>query len=979
VDPAAGEHIVMALPQATINQMIWALYSAGTLCLEITTEDIANLGSGTGGGLKLTAGTLSLFLPGLDVVVGKEAPLMISVGVPLDPNRPDVITIGTGEMGADGERDSLLNVVLDNLEIGVFAWVEGSYVRLLAVTTDIEVAFTPLLDPSGAVNIALDNVAITDVGVTYNELFISADLQSLVSFVVELGVGALIGDGVEFPISPNAILAQATGVPLSVEPTSFRQVGNFGDWLSLGVRVGLNELKSRGYPGPRWVDTHADLARETIDAGDAVEAVVVAQEMSGPLEAGTYDVEYRVDGGVWRIADRQKPEIQSALFGLPGRHVVFVRARRLDDQLAVDTTPATLEITVLERPDAPADGVAAPEPSASSSGCSVMPTGQPGPRSWPLVWLSALALLTAVRRRRSLGTLAVVFVVASSSMSCDDDAAPAPQRAACQHDRDCPAAQLCACDGYCFSPRTCSSDQGCCAGEACVVGLCEEVPECTSSADCAEGLSCGGCLCRLPRCISDSDCAGDGECVAGACITPPEFPCPLGCPAGLVCVAELRRCAPVPASCAGMECSPSEMLVVADAKAFIGAACQPAAAACVCEPAAFGVLSGEPTGYLSAVPTLDGGIAVAAYDLATRDVTVRWVDQTGEIGEPLYVDGLPEPALTAPSSERAGLGPGHDIGAELDMAINEGGTLAIASSNRSEGALRLTWSPGGVEWVGVNVDLTDLGARYADIEPIPGGGWTVAYQGLYASGASVRTAFRVLMTETVGPTRPSDAVAGTIAEAVVDGDPRFTPIGTGITPSLARDGERWYATYHDAVAGTLEMATWLSLSNVSVATVLTPETRGAISGGSTGLGAKLWVAGPGQLEAAFIDGTSGELRYARWTYDPATNEVTQLAVELIDLGSADSPRRILATDTAVAHADGMVLLAYQDVTHGDLYVGSSDGAGWAHEMVSGEGAVGFYPQIVLGSGHTATVLHAEWTFPAAGQIEQRVRLFEHQF
>lgn len=974
INPQPGEHLITALPAATLNQALWALYSAGALCLEITSDDIANLSAQVEGGIALDATAMSLFLPGLDVVVDKGAPLMISVGVPLDPAQPDVITIGTGAMGADGQRDSLIRTSLRQFEIGVYAWIEGRYVRLLAVTTDIDLALTPLLNPDGVVNVALDKADISNVEVTYNELFISADLQSLISFVVEIGVGALLGDGLEFPISPSALIEAATGLPLRVEPTSFRQAGNYGDWISLGVKLAVSELKSRSWPSPRWVDTAAE-GPTAVEAGHPIALTVAAQDASGPLDRDAYDVETRVDGGVWRVQPPGDDILHSALLGLLGRHVVMVRARRHDDPLAVDQTPQRLEVRVMPPRDVTAEG--SEEPSANhTSACSVASVAGSAPEGWALVLMAALGLLLARRRdlRMALVLLALGAIVGMSG--CGDDP-PTAQRVACGQDRDCPAGQLCACDGYCFAPRTCSSDAGCCAGEVCADGWCEEVRECTTSADCSDGQSCGGCLCRLPRCLHDSDCDGGAECVAGACITPPEFPCPLGCPETQVCVAELRRCAPVPPGCAEMSCPSGEVLVVSDAKSFIGAACQPASAACTCEPAVFGVLSGEPSGYLSAVPLADGRAAVAAYDLATGDIAVRWLSD-GALSDPTYIDGLPAPIMTASMEERAALAPGPDIGAELDMAVNEGGTLAIASSNRSDGALRLTWSQEGVDWVGVNLALADRGVRYPDIEPIPGGGWMVAFQSLSQSGAGVNTALRILQIDSVGPTAPTNAPS-TVVEVPVEGDPSFTPAGTGVTPSLLHDGPRWYLTFQDAEAGTLEMATWTSLSNVDVVTVLTPETRGAISGGSTGLGARTWIDASGELHSVFIDVTSGELRSAQWTYDSDTNTITDLRQQLVDLGGSDSPQRFLASDTAVTQIEDTTVIAYQDVTNGDLYAATSSAAGWSRERVSSVGFVGFYPQLVTFDDRSAVLLHGEWTFPSAGRIEQHVRVESHSF
>ncbi|AWV88614.1 carboxypeptidase regulatory-like domain-containing protein [Bradymonas sediminis] len=92
---------------------------------------------------------------------------------------------------------------------------------------------------------------------------------------------------------------------------------------------------------------------------------------------------------------------------------------------------------------------------------------------------------------------------------------------ACETDRDCPAAQLCA-EDLCIDRPECLIDNDCGDDEICLGGSCTYSPECDADSACAEGYECVGGQCFEEVCRGPNDCA-DGElCDGGECVTPPS-------------------------------------------------------------------------------------------------------------------------------------------------------------------------------------------------------------------------------------------------------------------------------------------------------------------------------------------------------------------------------------------------------------------------------------------------------------------------
>lgn len=93
--------------------------------------------------------------------------------------------------------------------------------------------------------------------------------------------------------------------------------------------------------------------------------------------------------------------------------------------------------------------------------------------------------------------------------------------AACQDDRDCPAAQRCV-QEVCVDRPECLVDTDCADDEICLGGSCTYAPECDADNACQEGFECVGGQCFEEICRGANDCAEGEFCDGGECVLPPE-------------------------------------------------------------------------------------------------------------------------------------------------------------------------------------------------------------------------------------------------------------------------------------------------------------------------------------------------------------------------------------------------------------------------------------------------------------------------
>lgn len=966
-------HIAGGLAAGTINQLFWGFYRAGGLCLQISSEDITRSSVSGGGDTRLTASTLNLILPGLERVVGKDAPILISLQPYLDPNSPEVIKLGTGQ-GEGEERDSILKLLLPPLEISVHAWVEGRWLRLFGVEAGIDLGLSPVLRTDQILDVSIDHLEVTNLTQTYNELFPNTDLSQLFQFVLEAALGSVTESGTELPLGLEDLLSGSLGLPLELSITDLRPAENNRDWILLGARFEDIAQNASAIPGGLHTEVMGAPAEPLVGQEPLLLDVRAWSEIGFPVDNA--EVQVRVDHGPWDgFRSAGVIEVKSAMLRTPGKHLVEVRSREKGDWRSLDLNPTTIEVEVVERRAPLARRAEEPphEPAAQSEGgCSVTTTRSPGGSLW-LLWAVVLGMTfrSTWKQRAFLGGMIATLLFGACS---EDKPAATEGTVSCQGDEDCADGESCGADGQCFQPVTCSDDADCCANETCQSSRCEPIVACRNDDDCASSMTCRAGECRFDACSSDNECASGQVCQAGACLIESLFPCPSGCGGDEVCLGPVGLCVQAPDSCGGMTCPLGQVLVADNTLQLLGPSCDPGSVSCSCEGALSPAVSGDPTGYIRALSYEGGRVLIAAYDVAYRDLTVRWLDpNAADPGPVYYLAGHDGEQSTLPETLRGNLPVGPDVGAELDVAIAEGGEIGIVALDRSNDVLIMVWSEDGESWNRVGVDAQ--GGRTPDIEARPGGGWVIAYQSverLGDEGDDYRTELKVATSDHAQVFALSDFEITTLDAGVSTLYYPDIPAGVGATPSLAYGDGRWFLAFQDTTKGALKVSSWTRLPEIQTATVLTATARADFPGGSTGQAPQLLVAPDGSLDVAYVDTLSGELRHAHFGWNEG--EVENLVVSTVDAGLGGFPQRSIALDMHFARArSGALVMAYQDASQADLYVSMSspeaEGIRWSGSRIDADGSTGFFPQIVT-NGQESILIYGRWIFPESGRIEQ---------
>ena len=375
---AERPHLVASLADTFVDQVIWAAYKGGALCLLIDTALVAEFIDD----IELDAGLVALLLPGLDILADSDAPLLLSILPTLSAESFPLATFGDVDAG-----ESLINARMAEVDLGFYAWIQGRYLRLVEVRTDFEVGITPTILPDNSLDLAFDRLDAQLLEERYNELFQGVDLDALVNFVLGLASDILVEMDFGLAIPISGLIEQFSDFP---------------------IELYINHLSSEGADA-RWIELSASV--ESTDGSTLIERAVDTRAHADDLSFGRLELtveaagfrddrieyQYRWGFGAWRGFRPGGPSIiESPYLMAPGTRTLEVRARATGDYRSLDMTPAILDIEVPDRFDE-----AVTEPLATdetvypeAAGCSTAPSPN---GAWGM---SLLALLLLIRRRR---------------------------------------------------------------------------------------------------------------------------------------------------------------------------------------------------------------------------------------------------------------------------------------------------------------------------------------------------------------------------------------------------------------------------------------------------------------------------------------------------------------------------------------------------------------------------------------------------
>lgn len=415
-----------AVHQRVLDQAAWSLYTTGGLCVQAGSE-LSDL---------LSTSTFSLIMPSINALTGGRVAAM---KLALQPSEPPTITIGKGVLVDDGKgnmtiQEPLLNIKLKDLRIQMYALIEQRFVRLVELTTDVELPLALQAVNGELVPVigSLDN-ALTNLRVSGSQLLAEtpASLEAKFPIVLKLALGML-------PDLVNQTIPLPAVFGLEIKDPKLTGIEN-NTMLGVFARLGKATTKtSANHPLPP-AETTAELLEVIMPKDPETLRLRSRADLAhGPqlrVRVGAFDdadLEYswRLDGTSWSPFVRG-PElrVRSSLLFLLGKHTLDIRARRTGRPNTTDPTPRRLSVTI-ENPFAGPTPLG--ETQAPAAGCAI--GGDVDARAAGFGFGLALLALVGLRRRRrrhaslrhasmlGLGLLLALMVGCSDSPPAAGDA-----------------------------------------------------------------------------------------------------------------------------------------------------------------------------------------------------------------------------------------------------------------------------------------------------------------------------------------------------------------------------------------------------------------------------------------------------------------------------------------------------------------------------------------------------------------------------
>lgn len=339
-----GPHFGLALSERFANYALGGIYNSGTLCIQITTEQVDMLTSALIG---------NVVIPSLNTLPTqkKTAPL----GLVLRPAKPPTVKFGGG---TSIDTDPTMMVSLPELSIDFYVFSNDRFIRAFTFTTDLTVPVNLDVTAEGLAP-QLKDLKLSNTKVT-NSFLLKEKPESIASGLEAVLSGALgqaLGGGIS-PIDLSSALASA-GLTLNIPPgvdgqgsAGLRKLTKGSDNF-LGIFAGLGIASSA--PTELWSNTQGVIAQSKIQPeGLRLEtmtrdnAPVLQVRAGSSLEAGNrIEYSYRVDKGFWRPWTTDSEfEVRDDILRAQGHHTVYVKSRVVGQPSTVDVNTLAIPVTV---------------------------------------------------------------------------------------------------------------------------------------------------------------------------------------------------------------------------------------------------------------------------------------------------------------------------------------------------------------------------------------------------------------------------------------------------------------------------------------------------------------------------------------------------------------------------------------------------------------------------------------------------------
>ncbi len=338
-------HLGASLAKPAVNQILFALYNTGALCLEIDSDAINRL---TDGAFQLSAATLDLLTSGkLKQFADADAPAILVV----NPARPPIVRYGAGTA-----EEGHMIIEWPGVEVGFYVLMFERFSRIFAVQADISMQVAVFNEPgTGSLRISVvDGPNVENFEETYNELLPGVDFTEVLEQLLGVAFDAALGDGLEFDFDIGNALSDALGVPIFIDFRAIETVPAGDDRQFLNIYLAMTNTP----PQPRTAaPAFVGLSREPgvlrrVDAeqlGRGQQARPTGEVHLDVSDGDTREWFARVDFGAWRgplravddVVVVRDPKLRAA-----GEHSVTVRSRLRGDVNSLENEGQTIAVWV---------------------------------------------------------------------------------------------------------------------------------------------------------------------------------------------------------------------------------------------------------------------------------------------------------------------------------------------------------------------------------------------------------------------------------------------------------------------------------------------------------------------------------------------------------------------------------------------------------------------------------------------------------
>jgi len=346
-------HVAIGASDKLLNTIVYRAFDAGGLCQDIAPGAVSQLSSGA----------LSLLVPSLDEITDGSVPLAIDIR-PRTPPRVEVGRNITGPSPDDPEVtvlvEPLMNVVLDDFDLDVYAQIEGVLLRILTLRVDLNVDLSLALGGAGELVLVAGDSSqwLVDVDVMHSDVLREAPEE------IEAAIPTLLG--IVLP-SLTESLAQSFEVPsfsgftLGIHDIAGSQ--SYGSTthgghdrfahLSVTASLSFDPNAAKVARAETTAELHALVVplADAIRAGERVTARIAVDALGRDPSLPAAVAWHRVDGGLWRPPSATRTlVVRDPVLHSEGWHTIEVAVAFPDAPETLDPEPVVVPVLVDAHP-----------------------------------------------------------------------------------------------------------------------------------------------------------------------------------------------------------------------------------------------------------------------------------------------------------------------------------------------------------------------------------------------------------------------------------------------------------------------------------------------------------------------------------------------------------------------------------------------------------------------------------------------------